>query len=261
MSDPSADSRPSQDLAERADRVFPGRQSNFRKASPGPALFLARGRGLRVWDVDGRDYLDLVLGMGPAIWGHGHPEYEAAIREQLSRLSSVSSSTVYTETELELAERIVHHVPCAEWVRFGISGTEADQLVIRLARAYTNRPYFLRFTGHYHGWIDNVFGGERNPDPEAPPFAIDRRDAPGRTEGRSPHADSDSFLAPWNDTEALEQILIRHGADIGLVLMEPVMCNTGCCPPRPGYLERVRELCDQYQVLLCFDEVITGFRV
>jgi glutamate-1-semialdehyde 2,1-aminomutase len=245
----------------RAQRVFPCKQSNFRKAAPGPAIFLERGQGTRVWDVDGKDYIDLVLGMGPAIWGHGHAEYEAAVREQLGRLFSVASSTVHTETELELAERIVEHVPCAEQIRFGISGSEANQLVMRLARAFTGRRYFLRFAGHYHGWLDNVFGGELNTDPDAQPFAVDLPGPAGRTEGRGPHADRESYLVPWNDAGVLERVLDRHHRDIAVVLMEPIMCNTGCCPPRPGYLQSVRELCDYYSVLLCFDEVITGFRV
>jgi len=249
------------ELNARAARVFPGRQSNFRRAPPGEAVFLERGRGIRVWDVDGREFLDLVLGMGPAIWGHAHREFEEAVRGQLARLSFAASSTVHTEAELELAERIVRHVPCAERVRFAISGSEAVHLALRLARAFTGRPLVLRFEGHYHGWLDNVFGGEVNPDPQSEPFPLDAVGAPGHTEGRAPHADADTFLLPWNDVAAFDAVLDRHAGRIALVLMEPILCNSGCCPPRPGYLEHVRARCTDAGVLLGFDEVITGFRM
>jgi glutamate-1-semialdehyde 2,1-aminomutase len=203
----------------------------------------------------------LVLGMGPAIWGYAHREFEESVREQLARLAFAASSTVHTEPELELAERIVRHVPCAERVRFAISGSEAVQLSIRLARAFTGRPIVLRFEGHYHGWLDNMFGGEVNLDQNSDPLPVDRAGAPGRTEGRARHADFDTFLLPWNDVTAFDAVLDRHSSQIAMVLMEPILCNSGCCPPRPGYLEHVRSRCTAAGVLLGFDEVITGFRM
>jgi glutamate-1-semialdehyde 2,1-aminomutase len=199
--------------------------------------------------------------MGPAIWGYGHEEFEESIREQLSRLAFAASSTVHTEPELELAERIVRHVPCAERVRFAISGSEAVQLAARLARAYTGRSIILRFEGHYHGWLDNVFGGEVDPDHPLAPFPVDPIGTPGRTEGRAAHADADTFLLPWNDFAAFDAVFDRFAGSIALVLMEPILCNSGCCPPRPGYLEHVRKRCTDAGTLLGFDEVITGFRM
>ena len=245
-------------LAERARRVMPGRQSNLRAADE-PPVFVVRGEGQRMWDVDGRELIDLALGMGPNIWGHGNREYLAAVHAQLDQIFNVAAGMLQTPHEVTLAEKIVQHVPCAEQVRFVTSGSEAVQLVIRLARAFTGRPRFVRFDGNYHGWIDNVLGGRSNPDMRAAPYAIESVDDPMYTEGRSPVAFEESFKIPWNDIERLEALLSERGDEIALVIMEAAMTNGGCCLPRPSYLERVRELCTRHGVLLCIDEVITGF--
>ena len=247
-------------LAERARRVMPGRQSNLRAADE-PPVFVVRGEGQRMWDVDGRELIDLALGMGPDIWGHGNREYLAAVHAQLDQIFNVAAGMLQTPHEVTLAEKVVQHVPCAEQVRFVTSGSEAVQLVIRLARAFTGRPRFVRFDGNYHGWIDNVLGGRSNPDMRAAPHAIESVDDPMHTEGRSPVAFEESFKIPWNDIERLEALLSERGDEIALVIMEAAMTNGGCCLPRPGYLERVRELCTRHGVLLCIDEVITGFRM
>lgn len=247
-------------LAERARRVMPGRQSNLRAAEE-PPVFVVRGEGQRMWDVDGRELLDFALGMGPNIWGHGNRDYLAAVHAQLDRIFNVAAGMLQTPHEVVLAERIVQRVPCAEQVRFVTSGSEAVQLVIRLARAFTGRPRFVRFDGNYHGWIDNVLGGRSDPDAVAAPYAIESPEDPMHTEGRSPAAFQESFKIPWNDIGRLEALLSGHGDEIALVIMEAAMTNGGCCLPRPGYLERVRELCTRHGVLLCIDEVITGFRM
>jgi len=221
---------------------MPGPQSNLR-ASPNapPPLVLTSGHGARVRDADGREYIDFTLGMGPAIFGYSNAIYLDAIQQQLHRLFSVTSARAHTTTEIELAESITAVLPCAENVRFAISGTEANQLAIRIARAYSGRRRFVRFVGHYHGWMDNV--------------------AVSSSEGQWQPSVDESFCIPWNDAEALEVLLREHSGDIAVVLMEAVMCNYACCPPRPGYLHAVRRLCDRFGVLLCFDEVITGFRI
>lgn len=244
---------------ERAEKVMPGRQSNG-KAVKEDSVFIARGEGQRIWDVDGREYLDFAIGMGPGIWGHSNKEYLNAIKAQLDTFLYIQASAVQSTLEVELAEFITSHVPCAEQVRFGISGTEANQMVLRLARAYTGRSKFVRFAGHYHGWIDNCMGGLVNPDQSQPPHAVASDSDGGNTLGRSPLAFQESYLLPWNDLAILEQTLERYGDDIALVTMEAIAGNAGFCPPRPGYLKGVRELCTNYGVLLCFDEVITGFR-
>ena len=264
-------------LSERAAQVMPGRQSNFRALGWTKPLFLERAEGLHYRDADGNRYIDFVLAMGTAIWGYGDEGHKAAITDQLNRLPALSSGAAQCSLEVDLAERIVQHVPCAEWVRFGISGSEAVHLAVRLARAYSGRPYVLRFFGHYHGWLDGVFGGVPDGDFDdetgrnidgvrggvdaAPPVAIASDKDPYHTEGLPPGALDNSLMIPWNDLGAVEATLARHGDRIALVLMEPILCNYGCCPPREGYLEGVRELCTRHGVLLCFDEVITGFRV
>ncbi len=249
-----------QDLATRAERVMPGRQSNLR-ALPEPPVFIERAMGQRLWDVDGRELIDFAIGMGPGIWGHGNREYLDALHGQLERLFVVASGMLQTEPEVQLAERIVANVPCADRVRFVTTGSEAVQMVVRLARAFTGRRLFVRFEGHYHGWLDNVLGGRVNDDATATPYALENPADPMHTEGRAEFAMLESFKIPWNDIDALEALFKAHGQDIALVLMEAVMTNGGCCIPRPGYLERVRELCTQYGVVFCIDEVITGFRM
>lgn len=249
-----------QDLVERAARVMPGRQSNLR-ALPEPPVFIDRAVGQRLWDVDGRELIDFAIGMGPGIWGHGNREYQDALHAQLEKLFVVASGMLQTEPEVQLAERIVSHVPCADRVRFVTTGSEAVQMVVRLARAFTGRRLFVRFEGHYHGWLDNVLGGRVNDEQGADPYALENPADPMHTEGRAEFAMRESFKIPWNDADALENLLKIHGKDIALVMMEAVMTNGGCCIPRPGYLERVRELCTQYGVVFCVDEVITGFRM
>lgn len=247
-------------LNTRARKVMAGRQSNFRDVPSANPLFLDSASGLICTDVDGRKLIDFTIAMGAAIWGYSDEEYKNAIRGQLDKLLAMSSGAAQSELEVLLAEAIVDRVPGAEWVRFGISGSEAVQLALRLGRAHTGRPLFVRFAGHYHGWMDNVAGGVL-PHDSAIPHPVHADSDPGATQGRSPFAFEESFILPWNDSDALEALLGKHGEQIGVVIMEAIMCNNGCCPPRPGYLKTVRELCDRFGCVLIFDEVITGFRV
>jgi len=249
------------ELWERAMRVMPGPQSNLRTPLGVKPLFVASGEGAHLRDVDGNDYIDFMCGAGPGIFGYSNPAYIQALQKQLDTLYYLVSGAAQSPMEVELAEKFTKHVPCAEKVRFCLSGTEAVQLAIRLARAYTKRRYFIRFEGHYHGWLDNVLGGVVSDDPLSHPFAVESDLDPLGTEGRDPAAFEQSFKLPWNDIEILERVLEKRGEEVAMVLMEPILCNSGCCPPRPGYLEKVRELCTRYGVVLCFDEVITGFRV
>ena len=243
----------------RASKVMSSRQSNVR-ALPEPSIFVDSGMGQRVQDVDGREYLDFAIAMGPGIWGHGNREYLDAIHAQLDRLLYVQSGACQSSLEVELAEKICAHVPSAERVRFHLSGSEAVQMSLRLARAHTGKPLFLRFGGHYHGWIDNVLGGTVDPDPSGEPYAVVRENDPFFTTGRAPSALQESLMIPWNDVAALERTLQRYADRIAVVIMEVFNSNGGGCRPRPGYVEAVRELCTRHKVLLCFDEIITGFR-
>ncbi|MGD0916673.1 MAG: aminotransferase class III-fold pyridoxal phosphate-dependent enzyme, partial [Thermodesulfobacteriota bacterium] len=232
-------------LLERARKVMPGPQSNLRMPLSAKPTFIVEGKGARFWDVDGNEYIDFMIGAGPGIFGHGNEEYIQGLKNQLDMLYYLISGAAQTPTEVELAEKFVQYVPCAEKVRFCLSGTEAVQLAIRLARSYTKRPYFIRFEGHYHGWLDNVLGGMVNDNPVEMPFAVESEQDPLGTEGKEPNAFKQSFKLPWNDVEVLEKVLKKHGEEVAMVLMEPINCNGGCCPPRPGYLEKVRELCSR----------------
>jgi len=224
-------------------------------------LFFDHGQGAKLWDVDGNEYLDFVCCYGPGILGHGNPEYNQALKDQVDRLIYLSTGDFRTATEVDLAEKFVRSVPCAEQVRFCLAGTEAVQLAIRMARAFTNRPRFIRFEGHYHGWLDNVLGGAVDPSPAGRPFALRPHQDPMGSEGLFPGSVEGSFKLPWHDAAALARVLEDYGDEVAMVLMEPILLNYGCCPPRSGYLEQVRELCTRYGAVLCFDEVQTGFRV
>lgn len=248
------------ELYKRALKVMPGPQSNLRVPLGVKPLFIVKGKGAHIWDVDGNEYIDYMCGAGPGIFGYSNQEYLQALKNQLDTLYFTVSGASQTPLEIELAEKITHLVPCAEKVRFCLSGTEAVQLAIRLSRAYTKRRYFIRFQGHYHGWLDNVLGGTVGDDSIGKPFAIESQQDPLYTEGRDPDAFKQSFILPWNNIEVLERVLSKYGEEVAMVIMEPITGN-GCCPPRTGYLEKVRELCTRYGVVLCFDEVVTGFRV
>lgn len=250
----------SQALGERALELMPGPHSNL----PGYELFrpiwLTHGQGAHLWDVDGNEYLDYMAGLGAGILGYGNPALLQAVKAQLDRMPHLDAARRHPE-EIALAEKIIAHVPAAEKVRYLLSGSEAVQLVIRLARAHTKRNLFIRFDGHYHGWIDNVFGGGVDRDPKGPPYALYKETDLFGSKGLDPGAKKQSFKLPWNDIALLERTLERYGDQIALVIMEGINANGGSCWPRPGYLERVRELCDAYGIVLCIDEVITGFRV
>ncbi|UCB47196.1 MAG: aminotransferase class III-fold pyridoxal phosphate-dependent enzyme [Spirochaetota bacterium] len=247
-------------LSKKALELMPGPHSNLPGYELFKPIFLTHGKGAHLYDVDNNDYLDYIVGVGAGILGYGNQEVLDEVKSQIDNLYYLDA-TRRNPLEIELAEKIVKHVPCAEKVRYLLSGTEAVQLVIRLARAYTNRPYFIRFDGHYHGWLDNVLGGVVDPAPAGRPFALYKDNDMFASKGRDLSAGEQSFKLPWNDIEVLEKVLARYGEEVSLIIMEAINCNAGSCPPRPGYLERVRELCDEYGIVLCFDEIITGFRV
>ena len=257
------------ELTEKFNRYYPGGHTNYRipLQVTQNRVFIQRAEGSHLWDVDGNEYIDYMGAMGPGILGHRHPEYIQALKEFMDdRSLAIGSGILFSEDDIKVAEKIIDHVPCAEKVKFCITGTEAVQMAIRLARAYTNRPYFIRFGGHYHGWLDNVLGGVINPNPTGKPFAIDDPSLDPFTDfcytgGKSRGAVEESFLLPWNDIEALEQTLKKFGDEIAIIHFEPLVCNHFNLMPRPGFLDQVRELCTQYGIVMSFDEVITGFRL
>jgi glutamate-1-semialdehyde 2,1-aminomutase len=243
-------------LAEARRRVAGGVSSNVRYGDAPVPLFFERGEGPRLHDVDGNVLIDYVLGNGPAILGHAHPAVIAAVSAALSRGQAFAGQH---EGEIRLAERIAALVPSAELVRFSVSGSEAVHGALRIARAATGRSRWVKFEGQYHGWLDDVFISTKPGLNEAGP-----REAPEpvlMSRGQSGGVKADVIVLPWNDLDALADAFRRHGAEIAAVITEPAMCNSGVIPPRPGYLEGMRRLCDAAGTVLVFDEVITGFRL
>lgn len=240
--------------------VLAGGVSSSLRASMKPVpLFAERGHGARVTDVDGHTYIDYLLGYGPLILGHAHPELVTAVHEAAQRGFTYG---LQHHGEIDLAEKLVKILPCADKVAFSGSGTEAVMLALRLARAYTGRKKIVRFHGHYHGWSDTIFTAFPSADMQADTDngAGDTQVLPG-TGGQSQISLQEIILLPWNDREALEKTLREQAEEIAAVITEPVMCNNGCIIPQAGYLERMRELTEELGIVLIFDEVITGFRL
>jgi glutamate-1-semialdehyde 2,1-aminomutase len=233
-------------LHEEALRLTPGGvHSNVRLERAD--VFFARGEGAWLWDVDGNDYVDYLLGQGPNFLGHAPQVVSDAVAKACGR------GMVYGgqhELEVEAGRSFLSAVAWADMVRFGLSGTEMVQAALRLARAVTGRTKFIRFEGHYHGWLDNVLLA-----PQA-----DGTPGPASAGQLASHLD-DCVILPWNDADVLAQAMEAHAGDIAAVITEPLMCNSGAVPPRQGYLQRMRELCDEHDAVLIFDEVITGFRL
>ncbi len=236
----------------RAKNVIPGGvNSSVRafKAVGGTPVFMRSGAGATITDVDGHAFIDYVLSWGPLIVGHAHPAVVKAIQTAATRGSSFGAPT---EAESELAELIVTMVPSVEKVRFTSSGTEATMNAIRLARGYTRRDKIVKFSGCYHGAADGFLIAAGSSA-----LTLGVPNSPGVPKSTA----SDTLVAPYNDTAALEAIFAQYAGEIAGVIIEPYVGNMGLVLPRDGYLERVRELCTQHKALLIFDEVMTGFRV
>lgn len=210
----------SEQLFVRAKNVLAGGvSSEFRKSSP---LFFSHAEGVQLWDVDGNESLDFALSQGPMLLGHSHPEV----------LSAVASASACGQLfagqhllELELAEALQRLIPCAERLRFCLSGSEAVHAALRLARACTGRSKFVRFLGHYHGWLDSVAFGINQPGPW--------------TEGLADGTLDGAFVLPWNDLGAVEALLKTSAHEIAAIITEPWMCNTGCTGPRSRLFGRL----------------------
>ncbi len=242
---------------ERASASIVGGDSSTMRVQPYALPLVAdRGKGSRVWDIDGQEYVDLNMAYGPLIFGHRHPRIVAAVTRQIAE--SGSQLGFPTTISVRVAEKLKSLFPSIELLRFANSGTEAMASAARLARAYTGRPKLVLFEGHYHGWSEALFNRYHPPLEDLPqgPYgpAI-----PG-TAGMSRALD-DVIVCPWNDLAALEIALADHGEEIAGVLMEPVMGNAGVIAPQPSYLQGVRQATQRYGILLVFDEVITGMRV
>ncbi len=246
------DTTKSAGMFRRAQKVMVGGVSSpvrAFKAVGGEPLFIERGSGPKVWDVDGNGYIDYVLSWGPLILGHAHPYVTSAVVDQVSRGTSFGAPT---EQELRLAEEIRRSVPSIEAVRFVNSGTEATMSALRLARAFTSRTRVVKFEGCYHGHADQFLTKAGSGL-----ATLDLASSSGVPDG----VISSSITLPYNDVASVEEAFTNDGADIAAIIVEPVAGNMGVVPPEEGFLAGLRKLADANGSLLIFDEVITGFRV
>lgn len=243
-------------MFKRALACMPsGVTSNYRYWGDEKSMVLKRGQGAYIWDQDDKKYLDYRMGFGPVILGHGFPAVVDAIKEALN-MGNVFALT--HEYEIKAAEKI-KALTGVDLVRYANSGTEATMHAIRIARAYTGRNKIVKFEGHYHGFHDQVLWST------FPPLAsVGYRNAPIKVCQGSGIPQSSAELVvmvPFNDEELLEKKVKENWGDIACIIMEPIMGNCASVMPHKGYLEFVRRLCDQYGIVLIFDEVKTGFRV
>jgi glutamate-1-semialdehyde 2,1-aminomutase len=243
----------SDELFERARRVIPGGVDSPVRAFGavgGTPRFAERGEGAYLFDADGNRYVDLVQSWGALLFGHARAEILDAADRAAARGTTFGAPT---ELEVELAERIVAAVPSIDMVRLVSSGTEATMSAIRLARGSTGRDLVLKFDGCYHGHSDALLAKGAG----SGVATLGMPGSPGVTEG----AARDTLTAPYNDLDAVRAVFAERGAELAVVIVEPVAANMGVVPPEPGFLETLRELCTASGALLLFDEVITGFRI
>jgi len=238
-------SHTSSELASRFAACIPGGVNSNVRLEVADVIF-AKGAGPRLWDVDGNEYLDYVLGQGPAFLGHAHPRMTSAVAAAIEGgMTYGAQSTI----ELAAAERILQTLGWADMVRIGMTSTETVQAALRVSRAATGRPLFLRFRGQYHGWLDNVLVSPMDPWPSP------------ASPGQVPQALDESVTIEWNDLAAARQVFDSHPDRIAAIITEPVMLNAGSILPEPGFLEGLRDLATREGAVLIFDETITGFRI
>jgi glutamate-1-semialdehyde 2,1-aminomutase len=212
-------------------------------------IFYDRAKGSHVWDADGREYVDFVASWGPMILGHAPDAVLDAVRGQLEKGTSYGAPT---HIEVEMAKAVIDAVPSVEMVRFVSSGTEATMSAIRLARGYTGRDKFIKFDGNYHGHSDALLVAAGSGL-----LTLGIPSTPGVTKG----AAADTIVLPYNDLGPIREVLEREGEQVAAIILEPIAGNMGVVPPRPGFLQGLRGLADEFGVVLIFDEVISGFRV
>jgi len=242
----------SRKLFEEAKKHIPGGVNSpvraFRSVG-GEPLFIKKAKGSKITDVDNKEYIDYVLSWGPMILGHSHPAVTAALKKAIANGTSFGAPT---ELEITLAKMVKKAFPSIEMVRMVSSGTEATMSAIRAARGFTGRDKILKFDGCYHGHADSLLVKAGSgvatfglPDSPGVPAELARL----------------TLTVPFNDLAAVKEMAVREGQRIACIIVEPVAGNMGCVPPEPGYLQGLRQICDQYGIVLIFDEVMTGFRV
>lgn len=243
-------------LARSSQSLAGGVSSNVRAGLLPPPLFFSHGRGAHLWDVDGNEYIDYVLGQGPLILGHSP---NAVIEATFQACQKGQLYAGQFELEILLSEKLQRIIPCADLIRYSNSGSEIVQAALRLARAYTGREVIVKFEGHYHGWFDNVLISVHPPLESAGPY-----ESPvpvPDSQGTACSVLRDVIVLPWNNSKVLQKVIHKRGGEIAAVIMEPIMCNTGCILPKEEFLQEVQRLCQEHGIVLIFDEIITGFRV
>ncbi len=242
----------SHDLFVEAQKYIPGGVNSpvraFKSVNLEPR-FIKKGQGAYIFDVDGNRYIDYVGSWGPLILGHAHPEIVEAVRQAMEEGTSFGAST---ELEVELAKKIVGAVPSIEKVRMVSSGTEATMSAIRLARGYSRREKIIKFEGCYHGHSDSLLSKAGSGV-----ITLGLPDSPGVTEG----AAGDTINLPYNNLEVVRDTVGKIGDQVACIILEPIAGNMGVVPPKPGFLQGIREITENEGIVLIFDEVITGFRV
>jgi len=242
----------SERLFQDAQRYIPGGVNSPVRAFQavgGSPLFIQRAKGSRIWDVDGNEYIDYVASWGPMIVGHAHPRIIKALQRAAERGTSYGAPT---SLEVELAALIVEALPSIELVRMVNSGTEAVMSAIRLTRGYTKRDKVIKFAGCYHGHSDGLLvkagsGATTFGQPDSAGIPADYA--------------RNTLVTPFNNLDAVKGLIKANPGQIACVILEPIAGNMGVIPPKEGFLEGVREVCDQEGICLIFDEVITGFRI
>lgn len=242
----------SKTLFEKAKQFIPGGVNSpvraFR-AVGGDPLFIKRADGAFIYDEDENSFIEMINSWGPMILGHNHPMIREAVIKAMEKGTSFGAPTAH---EVEMAELIAKMVPSVEKVRMVNSGTEATMSAIRLARGYTGKDKFIKLEGHYHGHGDSFLISAGSGA-----ITLGSPDSPGVTKGTA----KDTLLAPYNNLEAIENLVSIHKGEISALILEPVPGNMGLVTPAPGYLEGLRKICDKEGILLIFDEVMTGFRL
>ena len=239
-------------LFERAQLFIPGGVNSpvraFRSVG-GTPLFFKSAKGSILTDVDGKNYIDYIGSWGPMILGHCHKPIVETLKKATENTTSFGTPT---ELEADIAELICEMVPAVEKVRMTNSGTEACMSAIRVARGYTNKEKFIKFEGNYHGHADAflIKAGSGA-------ITLGIPNSPGVTKGTA----QDTLLAPYNDLSAVKKIIEDNPNQIAAIILEPIAGNMGCIPPKKGFLEGLRSLCDEHHIILIFDEVMTGFRI
>lgn len=251
----------SKKMFEKAERYLPAGVGSTSRAiwsgwKPYP-LFVKQGIGSHLIDVDENEFIDYLLGLGPMLLGHRPKEITQKVTEQIQNIGTVFA--LGNSLEIEVAEKICNIIPCVEKVRFLNSGTEAVMYALRLARAYTGKNKIVRFEGMYHGFSDSIYWNKHPSSNSIDLFGncIPEPQGPGLPNGIK----ETLLICQWNNLKALKKIIKENYSEIAAVITEPVMCNTGCILPNPGYLEEMRKITEEYGILLIFDEVITGFRM